>query len=135
MAKAQGNQHESLVELLNTLNSSTLTVSNKIPLIRHEKVYIHNTFLLNLLAFLQIPDELTENLLKKSGVTCADIRTVRFASLAAQKFISDVIAEARHVQENRYLAPQKHQQAEGLFARDKKTVLITEDLTAALQQV
>lgn len=126
-----------LIELLNILNSATLTVSPQISdHLRSSYISNHlNAVFQRISSCLQVPDELTERILKEAGVGSTDVRTVRLVSLAAQKFLSDIVEAAKVVQENRMQAPQKHQQAEGLFSRDKKAALITEDLTAALQQV
>lgn len=89
---------------------------------------------------MQVPDELTKNLLNRSGAACSDDRTVRLVSLAAQKFIADVIEDARESQNNRSQAPLAVQKSEG-FARqqdkekDRRVALLTEDLTRALQKV
>ncbi len=89
---------------------------------------------------LQVPDELTKNLLNRSGAACSDARTVRLVSLAAQKFIADVIDDAKESQSNRSQAPLAVQKSEG-FARqqdkekDRRVALLTEDLTRALQKV
>jgi transcription initiation factor TFIID subunit 10 len=84
----------------------------------------------------QVPDELTQNLLAKAGADCSDLRTVRLVSLAAQKFIDDVIEEAKSVQSVRSQAPITQQKDQGFILRDKdrRAVLLTEDLTKALQQ-
>ncbi|KAG7670986.1 hypothetical protein Ndes2526B_g01249 [Nannochloris sp. 'desiccata'] len=90
-------------------------------------------------ANLTVPDELTKNLLNRSGAACSDVRTVRLVSLAAQKFIADVIEDARESQNNRSQAPLAVQKSEG-FARqqdkekDRRVALLTEDLTRALQK-
>jgi ribosomal protein L12E/L44/L45/RPP1/RPP2 len=86
------------------------------------------------LLFLQIPDELTKNLLLRSGVKCEDERTIRLVSLAAGKFLDDLIDECCMIQANRSQATIKHQQNEG-FPKDKKPVILTEDLGQALQSV
>lgn len=85
---------------------------------------------------LQVPDELTRNLLSKAGSDCKDTRTVRMISIAAQKFIDDVLEEAKTVQGTRSQAPITQQKDQGYILRDKdrRTVLLTEDLTKALQQ-
>lgn len=73
-------------------------------------------------------------MLLQSGVKCDDERTIRLFSLAAEKFISDIVDEAVIVQNNRMQAPLRHQQAEG-FLKDRKPALLTEDLAVALEQV
>lgn len=89
---------------------------------------------------LQVPDELTKNLLSRSGATCNDDRAVRLVSLAAQKFLDDVIEDAKQRQISRSQAPLAVQKAEG-FSRpqdkekDKRAALLTEDLSGALQDV
>lgn len=65
---------------------------------------------------------------------------MRLVSLAAQKFIADVIEDARESQSNRSKAPLAVQKSEG-FARqqdkekDRRVALLTEDLTRALHKV
>ena len=89
---------------------------------------------------MQVPDELTKNLLSRSGAVCNDDRTVRLVSLAAQKFLDDVIEDAKQRQSSRAQAPLAVQKAEG-FARqqdkekDKRVAILTEDLSGALQDV
>lgn len=85
---------------------------------------------------MQVPDELTRNLLRKAGSDCTDIRTIRLVSLAAQKFIDDVLDEAKGVQNSRAQAPITQQKEQGYRLRDKdrRVVLLTEDLTKALQE-
>lgn len=65
---------------------------------------------------------------------------MRLVSLAAQKFIADVIEDAKESQNIRSQAPLAVQKSEG-FARqqdkekDKRVALLTEDLTRALHEV
>lgn len=73
-------------------------------------------------------------MLLRSGVKCEDERTVRLVSLAAGKFLEDLIDETCLIQENRSQATIKHQQNEG-FPKDRKPVILTEDLSLALQRV
>eukprot|EP00890_Picochlorum_soloecismus_P005671 jgi/Picsp_1/6104/NSC_03458-R1_transcription initiation factor tfiid subunit 10 len=80
-----------------------------------------------------IPDELTKNVLLRSGVKCDDERTLRLVSLAAGKFLEDLIDETCMIQANRSQATIKHQQNEG-FPKDRKPVILTEDLSLALQR-
>ena len=76
---------------------------------------------------LQVPDELTRYIIQQSGISCSrstgeetnkekaalDERTLRFFSLAGQKFLSDLIDEACVVQQNRMQEPAKFKQEEG----------------------
>jgi hypothetical protein len=83
---------------------------------------------------------LTKNLLDRSGAVCNDDRTVLLISLAAQKFIADVIQEAKSSQVSRSQAPMAVQKSEGFLRqqdkeKDKRATLLTEDITRALQQV
>lgn len=83
-----------------------------------------------------MPDELTKHVLLSSGVSCEDERTLRLFSLAGELFLDELIDEARVVQQNRMQAPQKYQQSEGLSVgqREKRSVLLTEDIAAALRE-
>jgi hypothetical protein len=85
---------------------------------------------------MQVPDELTKHALVSSGVSCEDERTLRMFSLAGELFLDELIEEARVVQQNRMQAPQKYQQAEGFSTgtREKRSVLLTEDIAVALQE-
>ena len=73
-------------------------------------------------------------MLLRSGVKCDDERTLRLVSLAAGKFLEDLIDETCMIQANRSQATIKHQQNEG-FPKDRKPVILTEDLSLALQSV
>ena len=77
---------------------------------------------------------MTKNVLLRSGVKCEDERTIRLVSLAAGKFLDELIDEVCMIQANRSQATIKHQQNEG-FPKDKKPVVLTEDLSQALQSV
>ncbi|KAK8914185.1 hypothetical protein KSP39_PZI024271 [Platanthera zijinensis] len=46
------------------------------------------------LSFLQIPDELVEHYLGRSGFQCPDLRLTRLVAVATQKFISEVASDA-----------------------------------------
>ena len=88
----------------------------------------------------QVPDELTKSLLSRSGASCSDDRTVRLVSLAAQKFLTDIVDEAKIAQSSRSQASLAVQKAEGYVRpqdkeKDRRATLLTEDLTKALQQV
>jgi hypothetical protein len=98
---------------------------------------------------LQVPDELTRYIIQQSGISCSrstgeetnkekaalDERTLRFFSLAGQKFLSDLIDEACVVQQNRMQAPAKFQQAEGYYSKSKENVLLTDDLAVAMEEI
>jgi len=83
----------------------------------------------------QVPDELTEHILRRAGISSTDERTTRLVSLAAQTFLDQVLRQAKDVQKNRSQAPAAHQKAEGVNVRDKRATLLTEDLAKALQEV
>lgn len=79
-----------------------------------------------------VPDEVTQYALRKAGVDCKDVRTLRLVSVAAQKFVAGVLDEAVNTQKRRRLAPPAHQRAQGLDPKDKRLALTTEDLSSAL---
>lgn len=129
---------DGLVEVLNTVGTIHLTVRGPITSILHAKPahsLPHPPH-----QHVQVPDELTKNLLSRSGAICTDDRTVRLISLAAQKFVTDVVEDAKEFQTSRSQAPLAVQKIEG-FSRqqdkekDRRVALLTEDLTKALQNV
>ncbi|KAI8109727.1 hypothetical protein M9434_001006 [Picochlorum sp. BPE23] len=83
---------------------------------------------------LLIPDELTRHVLAKAGVTCEDVRTLRLFSLAGQMFLNDIVDEACVVQQNRMQAPLKFQQNEGYPTKDRRPVVLTEDVAVAARE-
>lgn len=82
----------------------------------------------------QIPDELTRHVLARAGVTCDDVRTLRLFSLAGQLFLHDIVDEACVVQQNRMQAPLKFQQNEGYPTKDRRPVVLTEDVAVAARE-
>jgi transcription initiation factor TFIID subunit 10 len=82
----------------------------------------------------QVPDEVTSYLLNKTGCDVADVRTVRLVSLAGQEFIAKVLSDTLKEHINRRKAPLAAQKTEGLNIKDRRPVLLTEDLSKALQQ-
>lgn len=83
----------------------------------------------------QVPDELTEHVLRRAGINSTDERTTRLVSLAGLSFLTEVLRKAKDVQKNRSQAPAAHQKAEGVNVRDKRATLLTEDVAKALQEV
>lgn len=71
---------------------------------------------------------------KNKEKTTLDERTLRLFSLAGQKFLTDLIDEACVVQQNRMMAPAKVQSQEGYYTKEKKAVLLTEDLAVAMKE-
>lgn len=82
----------------------------------------------------QIPDQLTRHVLAKAGVKCEDVRTLRLFSLAGQMFLNDIVDEACIVQQNRMQAPLKFQQNEGYPTKDRRPVVLTEDVAVAARE-
>ena len=83
--------------------------------------------------FDQIPDALTNHYLKIGGIREPDIRATRLVSLAAQRFISQVSADAREpARSNVWRCKQRISGRGGLDPRDRRVVLTIDDLHAAL---
>mmetsp|Transcript_14604 Transcript_14604/g.61675 ORF Transcript_14604/g.61675 Transcript_14604/m.61675 type:complete len:130 (-) Transcript_14604:1694-2083(-) len=79
-----------------------------------------------------IPDALTNHYLKISGIREPDIRATRLVSLAAQRFISQVSADARACAQQRFEMQAKDKRERGLDPRDRRVMLTIDDLHAAL---
>ena len=85
---------------------------------------------------LTVPDELTEYLLGTVGVASQDTGSLRLISLAAQRFLRMVMADAQQIAKRRY----KQQQAKkGASAKEKEKAvgpwaLTAEDLSTALRE-
>lgn len=80
----------------------------------------------------QVPDSLTRYVLRRAGFECRDERTVRLASLAAQRFLASVLEDSANIAKRRRLGPAAHLRAEGL-GRERTLVLTVEDAAEALQ--
>lgn len=99
-----------------------------------------------------IPDQVTEHYLEKVGFECQDLRLKRLLSLAAEKFVADIIADAFHYARIRSSAgPGRGKAGAGSSAtaaaaaaaaaagtgssKDRsRTVLTMDDLSAALSE-
>ncbi|KAF5835040.1 transcription initiation factor TFIID 23-30kDa subunit-domain-containing protein [Dunaliella salina] len=77
-----------------------------------------------------VPDELTQYLMRKSGQDCKDPRLVRLTSLAAQRFIAEVIWDSLQLCKAR-LGSSNRKQLKAAGYKDKR-VLTSEDLSKAL---
>lgn len=62
-------------------------------------------------------------------------RSVRLVSLAAQRFVAQVLEEAMQAHKHRQLAPAAKLKEQGWDPRDKRELLQAEDLVKALEEV
>ncbi|EJD07389.1 transcription initiation factor IID, TAF10 subunit [Fomitiporia mediterranea MF3/22] len=84
-----------------------------------------------------IPEEVTDYFLQRVGFECEDVRLKRLVALAAQKFVSDIAADAyQHARIRTNAAAGGRGRAPlGQSSRDKtRTTLTMEDLSAALAE-
>eukprot|EP00232_Nephroselmis_pyriformis_P030787 CAMPEP_0182855624 /NCGR_PEP_ID=MMETSP0034_2-20130328/1960_1 /TAXON_ID=156128 /ORGANISM="Nephroselmis pyriformis, Strain CCMP717" /LENGTH=129 /DNA_ID=CAMNT_0024986619 /DNA_START=141 /DNA_END=530 /DNA_ORIENTATION=- len=79
-----------------------------------------------------IPDELTDQYLARSGFSSPDVRLTRLVSLAAQRFVAEVVHDSMQICKRRKLAGTSKDKAGG--AGGRKLVLTTEDLAEALEE-
>ncbi|KAL0393895.1 UNVERIFIED_CONTAM: Transcription initiation factor TFIID subunit [Sesamum latifolium] len=90
------------------------------------------TAIVNNYADSQIPDELVEHYLGKSGFQCPDVRLTRLVAVATQKFIADVATDALQQCKARQSAVIKDKRDKQ--QKDKRLILTMEDLSKALRE-
>lgn len=83
-----------------------------------------------------IPDEVTDYYLQRVGFDCQDARLKRLLALAAQKFVSDIAADAyQHARIRTNATGGRARANQPGTSRDKtRTTLTMEDLSAALSE-
>lgn len=81
-----------------------------------------------------VPDEVTQHALRQSGYDCKDVRTVRLISIAAQRFLAQVLEEAHSVHKLRQMAPAVKLKEAGYDPKDRRELLTAEDLVKALEE-
>eukprot|EP00775_Hariotina_reticulata_P012132 gene12132-12270_t len=86
-----------------------------------------------------VPEELVQHCLRRNGDDCDDPQQMRLIALAGEKFLSTVIGDAMQIakRKQQMSLPMRRQlgyQAPGK-KEDKRTVLLTEDITEALTDV
>ncbi|KAM0863569.1 hypothetical protein ACQ4PT_044513 [Festuca glaucescens] len=78
----------------------------------------------------QIPDELVEHYLGRSGFHSPDLRLTRLVAVAAQKFVSDIASDSLQHCKARVAAPIKDNKSKQ--PKDRRLVLTMDDLSKAL---
>ncbi|KAL4853032.1 Transcription initiation factor TFIID subunit 10 [Chlorella vulgaris] len=81
-----------------------------------------------------VPDEITQYAMRQSGYDCKDVRTVRMISLAAQRFVAQVLEEAYNTHKLRQMAPAAKLKEAGFDPKDKRELLTVEDLQKAMEE-
>ncbi|EFN56271.1 hypothetical protein CHLNCDRAFT_145129 [Chlorella variabilis] len=81
-----------------------------------------------------VPDQVTQHALRQSGYDCKDVRTVRMISVAAQRFVAQVLEEAYNAHKLRQMAPAAKLKEAGYDPKDKRELLTVEDLLKALEE-
>jgi len=87
-----------------------------------------------------IPNEVTDYYLQRVGFECEDVRLKRLLSLAAQKFVSDIAADAyQHARIRTNATGGRSRAAQpgvgGMGVKDKtRTTLTMDDLSSALAE-
>lgn len=81
-----------------------------------------------------IPDELTAHILATTGYQCPDPRLTKLISLSAQRFVSEIASDALQYYKLRQQAPAAIKERRNLMGKERKVVLTSEDLSAALKE-